>query len=222
MKKFLSMGSVVMFALLLAPYAHALDAATLSGYASGAGEVTLSWMSSKPDATYQIWYGPSSNTMQYAAAVGTSSQYTVRSLFRDTTYYFRVKSIHGNDSALSNSVSVWVGSGGRVALANPAPSVPVVAQPVAFWEWATNRGMGNTWVSWSEVPEASGYQIWYGPKGDEYAHALALSRDSRGYTVGALFKNTSYVFRVKALRPDGSSVVSNPVWVWVGEDGRVR
>lgn len=222
MKKILSIGSAFLFALMLTPQTYALDAASLSGYASGTDAVTLSWMSSKPDATYQIWYGPTGNPMQYAAAVGTTNQYTVRSLFRDTSYVFRVKSIHGNDSALSNSVSVWVGSAGRVALANPAPSAPVVTQPVALWEWARYRTMGTAWISWSEVPEASGYQILYGPKGDEYAHALALSRDSRGYTVGALFKNTSYVFRVKALKPDGSSIVSNTVWVWVGEDGRVR
>lgn len=222
MKKIISMGSAFLLALLLAPQTYALDAATLNGYGSGADAVTLSWMSTKPDATYQIWYGPTGNTMQYAAAVGNTSQYTVRSLFRDTTYVFRVKSIHGNDSVLSNSVSVWVGSAGRTALVTPAPSVPVETQPVVLREWATYRGMGNTKVSWSEVPDASGYQIWYGPKGQEYAHALALSRDSREYTVGALFKNSSYVFRVKALKPDGSSVVSNPVWVWVGEDGRVR
>ncbi|MBI3559557.1 fibronectin type III domain-containing protein [Candidatus Gottesmanbacteria bacterium] len=214
------MGSVFFLALLVTPVAFAFDAPSLSGYASGGDAVTLSWMSA-PDTTYQIWYGSGGNTMQYAAAVGQTSQYTVRSLFANTTYVFRVKALRGSESSVSNSVRIWVGSGGRVALANPVSSAPVVTQPV-LWQSSSYRGMGNTWVSWSEVPDATGYQLWYGPKGYEYAHAVALPRDSRGYTVGALFQNTSYVFRVKALKPDGTSVVSNAVWVWVGEDGRVR
>lgn len=79
--------------------------------------------------------------------------------------------------------------------------------------------VGNDSVSlqWSEVGGAN-YQVWYGPLDNPWAHAVALGQGTQ-YTVQALFRNTSYVFMVKAIR-DGQVVMTNPVKVYVGSYGR--
>ena len=74
----------------------------------------------------------------------------------------------------------------------------------------------NLW--WSTVPTATSYQVLYGPKDNPTAHGVTLGNGT-SYTVGALFRNTSYVFTVKAVLGNEVSANSNWVTVWVG-DGR--
>lgn len=72
-------------------------------------------------------------------------------------------------------------------------------------------------LQWSDAGGAN-YQVWYGPVENPWAHAVALGQGTQ-YTVQALFRNTSYVFMVKAIR-DGQVVMTNPVKVSVGSYGR--
>ena len=72
---------------------------------------------------------------------------------------------------------------------------------------------------WTNVGSADSYQILYGPKGDEWAHGAALPATT-SYTVSGLFRNTSYVFRVKAVQGGEVSGYSNTVWVTTSGAGR--
>jgi len=109
--------------------ARALEAAHLySGYYAGGSNVTLSW-TQVPGATYQVLYGPVGNPQAHGAALGTDTSYTVGALFQNTNYVFSIKSVRDGDvSAVSNSVTVYVGSYGRPTVQQAAAPAPVGAE----------------------------------------------------------------------------------------------
>lgn len=72
---------------------------------------------------------------------------------------------------------------------------------------------------WSDVSMAS-YQVLYGPVSSPMAHGVVLG-EGESYAVGGLFRNTWYVFTVKAVKGNEVSALSNSVKVWVGESGRM-
>lgn len=84
---------------------------------------------------------------------------------------------------------------------------------------ASSAGADRVKLWWSEVSMAS-YQVLYGPVGSPMAHGVALG-EGENYTVGGLFRNTWYVFVVKAVKGNEVSALSNSVKVWVGESGRM-
>lgn len=95
-----------------------------------------------------------------------------------------------------------------------------VKQALAFdAPYLSGLYVGSDAVSlwWNEAGGAT-YQVWYGPVENPWVHAVALGQGTQ-YTVQALFRNTSYVFMVKAIR-DGQVVMTNPVKVYVGSNGR--
>lgn len=83
---------------------------------------------------------------------------------------------------------------------------------------ATYQGGDRVYVWWTPVADAN-YQLFYGPKENQWAHGVVLGQGTN-YTVGALFRNTSYAFTVKAVRDGNVSASSNTVWVSVGSVGR--
>lgn len=105
------------------------------------------------------------------------------------------------------SFTLVVGAGSAYALETPYLNAKYVGgDQVMLW--------------WSNVGGADSYQVLYGPKGSEWAHGAPLPATT-SYTVGGLFKNTTYVFRVKAVQGGEVSGYSNAVWVTTGSTGRV-
>jgi len=89
---------------------------------------------------------------------------------------------------------------------------------------ATYKGGDSAWLSWTPVAGANKYQILYGPKTNPWVHGVVLGEGgldvTSGYSVKGLFRNTSYVFTVKATRNGEVSMTSNWVWVTTGPTGR--
>lgn len=219
MRQWITRVIAVIAALVVFPIVrvYAVEAPSLSGNYLGFDAVSL-WWSQVPQATYQIWYGPSDNQYAHAAAVGQGTSFTVQSLFRSTSYVFRVKALRDGQEAVSNAVWASVGASGRM----PETAGTTVFQPSPSFTPVTSaqyQGNGAVSVWWSQVPGATGYQLWYGPTDNQYAHWVPLPASSMAYTVGELFRDTTYVFRVKAM-VDSTWYVSNAVSVWVDWSGR--
>lgn len=83
---------------------------------------------------------------------------------------------------------------------------------------AKYQGGDRVYIWWTQVTDAN-YQLFYGPKENPWAHGVVLGQGTN-YTVGALFRNTSYAFTVKAVRDGSVSATSNTAWVRVGSVGR--
>lgn len=80
-------------------------------------------------------------------------------------------------------------------------------------------GGGQVLLSWSHVPDASSYQIFYGPADNPHAHGV-VTGSVTSYTVGSLFRNISYRFSVKAVRDGQVSALSNTAVVRTSASGR--
>lgn len=80
-------------------------------------------------------------------------------------------------------------------------------------------GSGQVHLNWSVVGDAD-FQVYYGPTNNPMQYAVTLGKGT-DYTVGQLFKNTTYLFTVKAVRNGEVSAESNHVRVYVGTTGRV-
>ena len=104
---------------------------------------------------------------------------------------------------------------GVAALAVPSSKALALESPMLQ---ARYQGGDRVYVWWTPVSDAT-YQLFYGPKDNPWAHGVVLGLGTN-YTVGGLFRNTSYAFTVKALRGGDISGSSNTVWVFVSGLGR--
>lgn len=95
---------------------------------------------------------------------------------------------------------------------------PVSASMEAPYVSGKYIGVGEVSLWWSEIPDAT-YQVLYGPKDNPQAHGIVLGSGTR-YNVRSLFKNTTYVFAVKAVHNGDVSSMSNALVIRTGEGAR--
>lgn len=145
-----SPASVEVSATPAASYATGATPSALSTVA-GNGQATISWVGVSGASSYNVYYGTRSNdaTSNLTKLSGvTATSATVTGLANGTAYYFVVTAVvGGTETAPSTEVGV-----------TPQPAPPVSAPSGA----SVAGGNGQLTLSWSAVPNAASYNVYYG------------------------------------------------------------
>lgn len=179
------------------------------------GAVVLTWAAPTPVVTglgYQIQRRKTDLGAGWLPAnfySTSSTSYRVTDLEAGVPYFFRVRSVVGND------VSLWVETQTPVAPgATPLPPTSLLAAP----------GDGQVALSWAApYPAPPGYQVQYQVNGSGSWQAGG-SPTTTSTNVTGLTNGTAYLFRVRSVRGDAVSdwtttvtpVTPNGTWVVPG------
>jgi titin len=159
-------------------------------------ELTVSWTAVIDATAYEVWYGTSSSSgsaQKYGGDVGSTSA-TIPGLTNGTTYYVWVKA--------KNSV----GTSGFSPSASGTP-VAATAPPAAPTVPAVSPGAQKLIVSWTAVPGATAYEVWYGTSNSSGSATKFGSDVTSGVneTITGLTNGTLYYVWVKAQNSFGTS-----------------
>ncbi len=156
----------------------------------GNGSVTITWTASAfPGATnYQVFYSPDGGSNFYGLGfAGNVTTFTQTGLTNSRTYQYYV--VAYNDGGNSpNSATVTT----TVTLAAPAG---IGAAP----------GNGLVTVTWSAVPTASNYQVFYSPDNGSNFYGLGFAGNVTAFTQTGLTNDRTYIYYVVAYNDGGSS-----------------
>lgn len=92
------------------------------------------------------------------------------------------------------------------------------SRPLTPSNFSVNRSSSderNAFIKWSEVPDAYGYNIYYGISPDKLYNAITVLGDTE-YDMRGLDKGTDYYFRIESLGETGRSALSEPVIAYSG------
>ena len=155
--------------------------------------ITVSWDAVPNVERYSFSYKPSNETTWKRVNVGTDSSHTVSGLKLDSDYDFRVKAI--GDGATFKSVYSAVVSARTNATPDPSETPIPLDTPVL-----TVAAVGSTslTITWSEVPNAARYSLFYKPV-DKTTWTIVNAGTDLSRTVSDLNLNAEYDVRVKAI-----------------------
>ena len=153
---------------------------------SGMDSISLYWNRSADADSYQVDMYQSGKWVYAAKITGTS--YTIKDLYADTEYKFRVYAFRGSQYSPSESItastSLGAGSWGK---------------PAAVTGLSASRGNGSITLSWNSSTFADSYQVDM-LKDGSWTYVAKSAETS--CTVTGLDADTSYEFRVFALKDD--------------------
>jgi hypothetical protein len=159
------------------------------------GQLTISWTAVTGATAYEVWYGTTDNTgsAQKSGDDETGATKTITGLTNGTACYVWIKAKNSaGTSAFSPAAS---GTPQAEATAPDAPAAPTVT-----------AGNGQLTVSWTAVPKATAYEVWYGTT-DNTGSAQKSGDDETGATktITGLANGTTYYVWVKAKSSAGTS-----------------
>jgi len=161
---------------------------------SAGNTITVSWKKAAGATGYMVYYGTESDISKaQSVKVGKSTSKKIKGLKNNTTYYTWVKALcKGGMSAASTRKRV------QTRVAKPVPTITATDTTVT--------------VSWSAVPGATGYKVFYGTK-KSFAKARALNvGKSTSRKIKGLNRNTTYYIWTMAYKGNkegqASSVMS--------------
>jgi fibronectin type 3 domain-containing protein len=161
------------------------------------GHISLVWDKVAAENSYGIYRSDSSTGNYTKTGTANTTSYTDTTVAVGNTYYYRLSSIKGNVESEKSRSAVSAKSE-RSSL--PPPSGLTVAGQTA----------DSVSLSWSPVPDASGYTIYKGSAPaavNEYVAALS----STAYTVTGLMSGTTYYFAVSSVNQGVESLPSAAV-----------
>ena len=169
---------------------------------AGNGQVAVSWTAVPVATSYTVYYSTSPITSLTASGVTavrnlTNTSTTVTSLTNGVRYYVRVTA--------SNA-------GGESAPSRRAVATPQARFGDAPTGLSLTAGNGQVEASWTAVPGARRYTIYYSTSPINYINLSDASRigiiTDTSVTVTGLPNGTRYYFRVNAYNGSGDSLLS--------------
>lgn len=171
--------------------------ANLAAQAISSATIALTWADQSSNETgFEVERAVGAGGFAVVARLEPStSSYTDTGLAAATTYSYRVRAVS------AGAASVWSATAAAKTKARPAA-------PSALKAVANNRT--SVTLSWSDnSDEETGFRIQRSTNGSTYTNVAEIAADQTGYTVTGLKANTTYYFRVRALREDRMSAFSN-------------
>jgi fibronectin type 3 domain-containing protein len=150
----------------------------------GAKSMGVSWTAVATAATYKVYFGTATGVYGTPVTVsGTST--TLTNLLDNTTYFVAISAIDasGNESAKSAEIS------GKTRDTVP-PAVP--AAPTL------TPGAKQITVSWTAVPEAASYKVYFGTATGVYGTPVTVT-GATSYTLTNLMDNTTYYVAISSV-----------------------
>ncbi|RJX39930.1 hypothetical protein D3P09_11105 [Paenibacillus pinisoli] len=163
--------------------------------ASGDTVVTLTWEASAAALFYTVYQSTVSGTaFEEAATHVTATTATLTGLSNGTPYYFVVRAVN---------------AGGESEFSAETSATPQVAAPVAPVLNEAVSGDMQVTLSWTAVPKATSYIVYYSIiQGTQYVE-VARNITSTTATITELANGRTYYFVVRAVNAGGESSYSN-------------
>ncbi|HEU0188763.1 MAG TPA: fibronectin type III domain-containing protein, partial [Gallionella sp.] len=181
------------------PQVSTPGAPTGVGIILGDGQVSVTWTAVTGATSYNIYYRATAGvtTTNGTKVAGVASGFPVTGLTNGTTYYFVVTAVNaGGESAASSEV-------------NAMPQVPTPGAPTGV---GATAGNAQVKVSWTAVPGAVSYNVYYLTiPGVTAANGTKESLAASGLPITGLANGTTYYFVVTAVNAGGESAVSSEV-----------
>jgi len=156
---------------------------------SGNGQLTANWTAVAGAEQYEVYYNNSDSIPDSSAQTVSTTTVTITGLTNGSTYYVWIKPKNANGAGNVNTV---------------VSGVPM-ATPGSLMVGAGNQEIT---ISWSAVPGASSYDIYYSatasiPAAPSFTKVTELNK-----TITGLNNGTTYNFWVKAVNANGTSGAS--------------
>ncbi|RXT02861.1 fibronectin type III domain-containing protein [Ammoniphilus sp. CFH 90114] len=161
------------------------------------GAVSLTWSSVSGASGYKVYMSTTSGAGFVevdSSLVKTHPFYTVTGLTDGTTYYFKIKAVNASGvSGFSQEIS----------------AIPLSMKPLAPTDLqGVSKSTTSAELSWTAVPEVSGYLIYHG---DVVVKSLSSTETST--TMENLSPGTTYTFTIRSINANVESDPSEPVTI---------
>lgn len=179
--------SLLLLSLLGCP-AGELTQPTLTVDAIGDSEVTLSWPALEGAATYNLTYSTKEDLTGATERTAVTSPYTLKGLRNNTTYYFALVALNGDQkSPLSKVVS-----------AKPLPQLSKIAMDMSSGKFSTKDT--EVTVAWFASEDADSYLVHYKEDGATEWIKKSVEKTETSTTIEGLKPNTIYNVKVTAVK----------------------
>lgn len=167
----------------------------------GANQATITWPAVSGADSYNVYWSATTGvtTTNGTKVAGVSSPYVKTGLSAGSTYYFIVTA---NNSAGESAASTQA-----TAATNAAPPA-VPARPTGV---ATTGGANQVSLSWSAVPGASSYNIYWATTSGVTTSGTKITAATSPYIQSGLAASTTYYYIVTAVNTAGESSASAQV-----------
>jgi hypothetical protein len=194
------------------------DAPTLSSPSNGASNQTriptLSWSAAARASSYNVYFGTSSGSLAKVTSGITGTTYTTDALNAETTYYWRIESVDGND--LTKSSAEWsFTTNSDIFVSGNGTS----GSPYGIADWRAlheirNQGNDSYFELLKDIDSSSsGYASYGGSSANGGSGwepiAKNLSFDGNGYKIKDLYINRPSEFNVGFFRLISHSTIKN-------------
>lgn len=153
--------------------------------------ITVSWDAVPNAAGYRIYRSDSPSGTYTQVGTSTTTSYTNTGLSSDTTYYYKVSVYTGNVTGLQSDY---------------VSATTKLNAPTGVSATGASRSIT---VSWTAVPNATGYRI-YRSNTSSGTYTQVGTSTTTSYTDTGLQTITIYYYRVTAYNGSGESSQSNP------------
>lgn len=179
--------SLLLLSLLGCP-AGELTQPTLTVDAIGDREVTLSWPALEGAATYNLTYSTKEDLSGATERTAVTSPFTVKGLRNNTTYYFALVALNGDQkSPLSKVVS-----------AKPLPQLGKIVLKMSSGDFTTE---GTSFkISWDTLQDADSYLVHYKEDGSTEWKEKTVEKTETSTTIADLKSNTIYNVKVTGVK----------------------
>jgi fibronectin type 3 domain-containing protein len=168
--------------------------------AQSSSSINVSWDAVSGAASYKVYYGTSSSSIDSLAGTATGASYTHTGLQANTTYYYCVKAVNSaGESDYSSSVSAKTSDSRGDE--TTAPSAPTGVT-------ATAQSASSISVSWNAVSAAASYKVYYAI-GSSTNKTLAGTVTGTSYSHTGLEAGMTYWYYIKAVNTAGESNYSS-------------
>ncbi len=154
---------------------------------------TLSWAARGSTNRYQLRYSTSSSFSKPGWATATGTSRTLSGLKPSTRYYVQVKVV----DAAGKDVSEY-----SPAISFVTAKLVIKAPPTGLR--VTKASPTSLTLQWTAIPGAPGYRLKYDPK--PWNSSKYVFTTANTITVSGLLKNTRYSFKVRVMKPDGTTL----------------